>query len=897
MSVLLEASKLLSTPQGSLVYHLLLLWAVVAGLGMAWGEWRRARHEHAQRLFVAMAGVVLLRALYAIAGLLAAMGWGDEIILLPPLERFADMASIGLLAWAFMPAARSTVRLWNLIFAAILALALGTLIATTLLWGQAYAVDPSLNFDSQWQSNVWVLEQIGILVLAMAAIVRRQRQGWGTFVAAFAIILIGTLVQFFYPAASMHLPLWQRLANLVAYPLITVALYQDIVTELHVQSRELQDISQASLDQIKSLLHLFEASQQTSQSLDLSEVLENAVRGIARVLDADQCAIAFPEEGNAGRMRLVAIYNPTRQGRGEAVAFPLEYQLTVQQAIRRRKYLIVDDADNVQLKVLFALLGSAETGPLLVQPLVDERDVVGAIIVGNARSRRPFTANEAKLCQSLAEQVVRAIHNAQEHQEAQDKIEELRKAHAERNRAFQQARTQIQELSERLVEAEGLTETAEDREEAAREARNALEIQLASRRAELDTMSQRLAVLETDLAQAHADAEARLRWHEQEITRQENEWQELVRAAESIQLVLQGLTAGVLITDADGRIEEANVAAGILLDLSAEELQGLVLSEVSDDERWQQAVRIASGGEAVRLTLRIGINTLMCDVAPLPDFRVPREAGQRVVAIIQDISAEAEEQRTRLEGIAILAEELRTPITTINSYADLLLSEAVGILGELQRKFLLRMKAGGERMAQMVNDLTREAGGEEQWSRPQRQRVDVVKLIETAIASSHTQLEDKALTLDLEMPEDLPTVRADPDYLRRVLSNLLSNAYLASSVGGHIRVQTLQSQTMPPDREPALNGDKFVIVSVQDSGGGLSDEALARIFDRGRPSQTPSGLGESGAGLALVKRLVEAHGGRLWVESERGVGTTFSFVLPIDSSEDHADEREELSVV
>ncbi|MCL7452648.1 MAG: ATP-binding protein [Anaerolineae bacterium] len=879
------------------MYHLLLLWAVVAGLGMAWGEWRRARHEHAQRLFIAMAGIVLFRAVYAIAGLLAGMGWGDEVILLPPLERFADAASIGLLAWAFMPSVRRTVRLWNLIFAGILALALGTLVATTLLWAQAYTFNPSLNFNGQWQSNAWVLEQIGVLVLAMAAVVRRQRRGWGTFTSAFAVILIGTLVQFFYPTAAMHLPLWQRLANLVAYPLIAVAVYQDIVTELHIQSRELQDISQASLDQIKSLLHLFEASQQTSQSLDLSQVLDNAVRGIARVLDADQCAIAFPEEGNAGRMRLVAIYNPTRQGRGEAVAFPLEYQLTVQQAIRRRKYLIVEDADNVQLKVLFALLGSAETGPLLVQPLVGEQDVIGAIIVGNARSRRPFTANEAKLCQSMAEQTVRAIRNAQQYEEAQDKIDELRKAHAERNRALQQARAQLQDMSARLVEVEAQTEISQDREEAAREARNALEIQLASRRAELDTLSQRLAVLETDLAQAHADSEARLRWHEQEVGRQESEWQDLVRAAESIQLVLQGLTAGVLITDADGRIEEANVAAGILLDLSAEELQGLVLSEISDDDRWQQAVRIASGGEAVRVTLRIGINTLMCDVAPLPDFRVPRDEGQRLVAIIQDISAEAEEQRARLEGIAILAEELRTPITTINSYSDLLLGEAVGILGELQRKFLLRMKAGADRMAQMVNDLTREAGGEEQWSRPHRQRVDVIKLIEATIASSHTQLEDKALTVDLEMPEELPPVKADPDYLRRVLSNLLSNACLASSVGGHIQVQTLQSQTVPPDRGPELNGDKFVIVSVKDSGGGLSEEALSRVFDRSRPSQTPPGLGESGAGLALVKRLVEAHGGRLWVESERGVGTTFSFVLPVDSSENHADEREEASVI
>ena len=100
-------------------------------------------------------------------------------------------------------------------------------------------------------------------------------------------------------------------------------------------------------------------------------------------------------------------------------------------------------------------------------------------------------------------------------------------------------------------------------------------------------------------------------------------------------------------------------------------------------------------------------------------------------------------------------------------------------------------------------------------------------------------------------------------------------------------MQALQSNGLPPQQNHVvLAGDGFVIVSVRDSGGGLSDEALSRVFDRGRPSRTPQGLGESGAGLALVKTLVEAHGGRVWVESEDGVGTTLSFVLPVEKWED-----------
>ena len=104
-------------------------------------------------------------------------------------------------------------------------------------------------------------------------------------------------------------------------------------------------------------------------------------------------------------------------------------------------------------------------------------------------------------------------------------------------------------------------------------------------------------------------------------------------------------------------------------------------------------------------------------------------------------------------------------------------------------------------------------------------------------------------------------------------------------------MQAVQTRLLPQAQRLAVNGDGFVIVSVKDSGGGLSDEALNQVFDRARPRHTPPGLGESGEGLALVKTLVEAQGGRLWVESEKGVGTTFSFVLPVNDAGGRTDGR------
>jgi len=278
------------------------------------------------------------------------------------------------------------------------------------------------------------------------------------------------------------------------------------------------------------------------------------------------------------------------------------------------------------------------------------------------------------------------------------------------------------------------------------------------------------------------------------------------------------------------------------------------------------------------------MNTLMCDVAPLPATE-EGEDMQRLVAILQDVSVEADEQRVQLEAVASLAHELRTPVTTISSYADLLLGETVGILGEAQRKFLLQIRSGAERIVQIAGLMTSEGLAEEKWTRPQRQEVDVNQLIESAIAGTHSQLEDRDLRLTLEMQSDLPHIAADPDYLRRVLSNLLSNACLASDVGGQVDIRTARSEDSPLGQSLEVNGDGFVIVSITDSGGGLSEDALDRVFDCARPSGAPAGLGESGAGLALVKTLVEAHGGRLWVESRKGRGTTFSFILPVANSD------------
>ncbi len=517
MPVLSRASEMLGSPVGGFVYHLVLLLAVEAALAMVLREWRRDRREQTRRLLVAMAGVTVVRAAYVVAALFTWARWLSPEALLPPLERCVDTASIALLGWAFAPYGKRGGRISTIILGATLAVAAGVLVAFTILWSQALSGGVTTGYAVHSQAAVWSAWQIGLLLVACFAILRNQRETWGIPLIAMVMMLVGRFMQLVWPAVVPGLPIWVRLSNLVAYPLITVAVYQYFVTTTYVHVRNVEDISQASLDEIKSLLLLSEASRQVSGSLNLSEVLDRAAQGTARALDADQCAIAFPMKEDPGQMRLAAVHNPTRQGRGESVSFPLDFQLAVQQAMRRKKYVIVDEMDNVQVKVLFSLMGSGESGPLLVQPMLLDGEAIGAMIVGNSHSLRPFTPHEAKLCQSMSEHVASAIQNAWKYQEAQDKIKDLQRSlDIERGLATQDAE-QEQDLAERISPLEAREQEPSLHQEALPEPPGDAVGRAASTQADAETGTSERALPDMEMVQSRSDSAPRLRWYEEPL--------------------------------------------------------------------------------------------------------------------------------------------------------------------------------------------------------------------------------------------------------------------------------------------------------------------------------------------------------------------------------------------
>lgn len=229
-----------------------------------------------------------------------------------------------------------------------------------------------------------------------------------------------------------------------------------------------------------------------------------------------------------------------------------------------------------------------------------------------------------------------------------------------------------------------------------------------------------------------------------------------------------------------------------------------------------------------------------------------------------------------------LVQELRTPMTSITGYIDLLLAESAGILGEMQRQFLQRVATNVNRLAMMLEDLIRvtalDAGKFTLTTVP----VDVVATIEDAITNASIQFREKGLTVNLELEENLPLLNADRDSFGQIVGQLLTNAYLVSPPDTEISISAAQRFVRLSQTNGKPDSVNCLYISIADRGGGIMPEDEARVFARKYKAENPliQGLGDTGVGMAIAKALVEAHGGSLWLESRSNVGTIFNFVLP-----------------
>ncbi len=935
LNSLLEA---FGSPAVTLAYYLFTFFAIEAALVIAWGQWQRSDSFRARRLTVVFGSLTVLRVTLILLSLIGRNSPEIAEVWLPPFERTVSVASLGFLVWGFTPLFREKG------FTGTVLLATNTVFAFVFFFLAVY-FGTNANFNSTgWDMFLvdifFVGWQLALTLFGLVNCASKLDDERTFALSGLATLALGQLLHLFlassYPARDI--PILIRLAEMIAYPVFAVAVYQGAIQSLSARTLEFQNLSQISLDQIKGLISLFEATRQITSSLDLSRLLDGATRSVANAIGADQCAIALPEDnGDLSQLRLVSIYNPSRKGRGESVSFPLNDQQAIKHALKRKYQVQIDEyQDNSQIRLLFTLMGAQDVGPLIIQPLLQQNgEPLGVLILGNANSKRVFTSTETQLCKTLADQISVSISHAKEYATVSAKAQQLSwtlrnqeletaKRRAAMETELKKSREEVALFAQRLYEYEKAEKTNEEALRQARERTAKLEKaierakaeleklnqkdkQLSTLTAEAETYQKRLTELEAEQGQLQEKIEqleqeaAEAKQLSEALTTANERTRKLARALKHSRTVtqqvapvpaglssaevsaeLENLSCGVIIGDANFRVNRVNAAACQLLVRRNNNLVGSDLATIFEDERWQEALdRFKSKNESlVSTTLKVGESVLRATISPMASSEGNSKEGS--VTILYDITAETESQQARDEFVASLSQELRTPMTSITGYTDLLLGESVGIIGEMQRKFLQRIKANIERMGSMLNDLIGVTAIDAGQLEIRPAVVDMAEVIEDTIIGARAQLEENEITLNMKLLEDMPPVEADPDSARQIMSNLLGNAIKSTPAGGVIEVSTAiegdNNTSSSEEESPA-----FLKVSIRDSGGGIAPKDLDRVFERFYRAERPliEGLGETGVGLSIVKSLVEAHGGRVWVESEMGEGSTFHFLLPI----------------
>jgi len=237
--------------------------------------------------------------------------------------------------------------------------------------------------------------------------------------------------------------------------------------------------------------------------------------------------------------------------------------------------------------------------------------------------------------------------------------------------------------------------------------------------------------------------------------------------------------------------------------------------------------------------------------------------------------------QSKSEFVSFVAHELKNPLTSIKGYSDVLLGGAVGGMSDQQKNFLGTIRFNAERMNTLVSDLNDVTKLQTDNLRLDLAAVDFRKALTETLRPLEKQIEDKGQTLELDMPDDLPMIHADLNRLIQVLTNLVSNAHKYTPNDGVIKIGAQVDHAALDNKghrhEPMLQ------VNVTDTGIGMSEEDLKKLFTAYFRSDNPLTREQPGTGLGLTitRGIIERHGGNIWVESELGVGTTFFFTMPL----------------
>lgn len=328
--------------------------------------------------------------------------------------------------------------------------------------------------------------------------------------------------------------------------------------------------------------------------------------------------------------------------------------------------------------------------------------------------------------------------------------------------------------------------------------------------------------------------------------------------------VLNQMTDGVLIADADGRVQLLNPTAQRLFQVDEETGLGRSLVEVMRYHQLVDLWRHSRNGQRQSTMLEIGPQHLFLQVVAIP---LKSSLTGSTLLLFQDLTQLRRLETVRRDFISNVSHELRTPLASLKALAETLQEGALDD-PPAARRFILRMETEIDNMTQLVNELLELSRIESGKVSLSFHRIHPYDLLQPAYERMVLQAERAGLELVMDCPPDLPPIFADPDRITQVVINLVHNAIKFTPPGGKITISAYQ------DCEK-------IVFFVRDTGIGIPKGDLIRVFERFYKADRARTGGGTGLGLSIARHMIESHGGDIWTESEVDIGTTIYFTLPV----------------
>ena len=342
-------------------------------------------------------------------------------------------------------------------------------------------------------------------------------------------------------------------------------------------------------------------------------------------------------------------------------------------------------------------------------------------------------------------------------------------------------------------------------------------------------------------------------------------YQALADERSTLAAVVGSMQDAVVMANQDGIVLLANPAVRPMLNLEPEAITGLPLPDALTKEPLRALLEAGRPGTG-EVALPDG-RTAQASVVPVS---TPYGEMVGLAAILRDITLLKELENMKDELVRAVSHDLKNPLTVIHATAQLLLRT-----GPTDPRFATwceRIMKTSDYMTELITDLL-DLGKIESGLELAAEEVDLNPLVTDVMATLQPQAEARDIAITVEMPEHV-AVSANPGRIKQALLNLGGNAVKYTRPGGSVAIAV--SMTDPATSAPA------VVVTLTDTGLGIPAAALPHVFEKFYrvKSEATSDIPGTGLGLAITKSIIEAHGGRIWAESQEGKGSTFAFCLP-----------------